>query len=86
MGEPIDEVLQQTEINSWISRLVIQLISFTSRTGMISHHTMKKLSELSQKWIDVKSEMVNGTVIALMLAYVGPLIALFMIIIEYIHK
>jgi len=80
LGESIDEVLQQTEINSWMSRLVIQLISFTSRTGMISNHTMKKLSELSQKWIDVKSEMVSGTVIALMLAYVGPLIALFMII------
>ena len=80
LGEPIDEVLQQAEINSWISRLVIQLISFTSKTGIISNHTMKKLSELSQKWIDVKAEMLNGTVIALMLAYVGPLIALFMII------
>jgi len=81
LGEPIDEVLQQAKINSWMSRLVIQLISFTSKTGMISNHTMKKLSELSQKWIDVKSEMVSGTVISLVLAYVGPLIAIMMIII-----
>ena len=47
---------------------------------MISNHTMKKLSELSQKWIDVKSEMINGTSMGLALAYVGPLIALLMII------
>lgn len=81
LGDPIDEVLQQAQINSWMSRLVIQLISFTSKTGLISNHTMKKLSELSQKWIDVKYEMVSCTMISLILAYVGPLIALFMIII-----
>ena len=80
MGESIDEVLQQTKINSWVSRLTIQLISFTSKTGMISNHTMNKLSELSQKWIDVKSEMISGTVMGLVLAYVGPLIALLLII------
>lgn len=79
-GESMDEVLLKIKINSWISRLIIQLISFTTKTGTINHHTMKKLSELSQKWIEVKTKMMSATIMALILAYISPLLALLMII------
>jgi hypothetical protein len=80
-GESLDSILLDFQINSWMSRLVIQLISFTVKTGTISQHTLKKLSDLAQTWTTVKKKMIDGTILTLGLAYASPLISMILIMI-----
>ena len=79
-GENIEDVLLDVEINSWISKLVIQLVSFTAKKGEVKSYTMEKLSDLSETWYNIKTEMMNNTIMALVLGYISPIVSLLLII------
>jgi len=80
LGEHLHNAMINVKIESWLGKLVISLLSFTSKSGVITANIMEKIAEFSNNYLESKQEIQDKTNTALMLGYMGSLIVVGMIV------
>ncbi|NRA05673.1 MAG: hypothetical protein HRU07_05870 [Nitrosopumilus sp.] len=81
LGDQLYDVMQNIKLNSWLAKLVINLLSFTAKSGVITPNIMNKLALFSSYYLESKKEMLDKTSTAVMMGYMGPIIVVTMVLI-----
>ncbi len=80
-GDSIHEVMLNMQISSWLTKIIINLLSYTSRSGVVTPTVMEKLALFSSNYLESKKEMSDKTSTGLMIGYIGPILVVIMILI-----
>jgi|APSaa5957512535_1039671.scaffolds.fasta_scaffold02143_11 archaeal flagellar protein FlaJ len=81
LGNSLHEVMLNLKISSWLSKIMINLLSYTSKSGIVTPTVMEKLASFSNNYLESKKEMAEKTSTGLIIGYMGPIIVIIMIMI-----
>lgn len=79
-GEGLSNSMVSVNTTSWLSKLMIRLISFTSKSGEITPQIMEKLAKFSNDYIESKNDVESKTMMSVILAYFGSIVGLALIL------
>jgi len=80
-GEQLYNSMLKIQTTSYLSKLIIKIISYTAKSGEITPAIMEKLAIFSNHYIESKIEIANKTVISVILCYMGSLIVVVLVLI-----
>lgn len=80
LGKQIHDIMLKIKTTSYLSKLIIKIISFAGFSGEITPAIMEKLAIFSNNYIESKSEIQSKTTISIMLSYMGSLIVVVLVI------
>ncbi len=81
LGNSLHDVMLNLKISSWLSKIMINLLSYTSKSGIVTPTVMEKLASFSNNYLESKKEMAEKTSAGLIIGYMGPVIVIIMIMI-----
>lgn len=81
LGDHIHVVMTGLKLSSWLSRVTINLLSFTSKSGTITPTVMEKLRKFSTNYLELKKEMAEKTTNGLIVGYMGSIVTVMIILI-----
>jgi len=80
-GDSIEYVMKTTKTNSWLSKSVLKLLSFSAKSGTVTAAILEKLVEFSKNYLESKTEIAQKTSNSLMIGYMGSLIMVMILLV-----